>query len=279
MMTRRKFLQIAAVTAASTAGATAVAHAGPAQVRTTFHRLAWPIATPLRVAHITDLHVGWGTPKRLLDQSVAKCRQAKPDLVVLTGDYLNRSLTHLDQLVGLFKLLPRPCVATLGNHDHWSGAAAIAKAMGGCGVTLLQNAHMHVRVGRARLPIVGVDDGFTKRDDVSRAFRGLSHPETALVLSHFPKTADKIAAAGGRLVLAGHTHGGQIRVPIVTKAIARLSNNPYLAGWYRIGASSAPSARLYVNAGIGASAIRLRVGQKAHPELAVIDLLPRGRHK
>lgn len=266
-MTRRSLLKIAAAAAASGALASKVAHSAPGRVRMTHHRVPWAGRRQLRVVQLTDLHVGWGTPQHLLEQSVQLCCRARPDLVVLTGDYLNRSLTYLPQLERWLRRLPRPCVATLGNHDHWSGADAVSGALHAQGIPVLRNENVRLALGSVRLPIVGIDDGFTNHDDVDRAFAGLECPETALVLTHFPTTARRIATCGGRLVLAGHTHGGQIEVPIVTQAVARLAGSHYLAGWYRLGCT-----RLYVSAGIGSSTIRWRLGARAMPEVAVFDL-------
>ena len=90
-----------------------------------------------------------------------------------------------------------------------------------------------------------------------------------LALTHLPDTGDDIAARGGRLILAGHTHGGQIRVPIITRAALRISGSRYVAGWYRT-----RGGRLYVSAGVGSSVVRWRVGRQAQPEVTLLDLIP-----
>lgn len=274
MMTRRRFLKIATITTASGVAAAGVVNAGPRRVRMTRHQVAWPRSFRLRVAHLTDLHAGRATSDRLLEQSVQICLAARPDLVALTGDFVNHSLGRLPGLSRLIARLPRPCVATLGNHDHWSGADAVQAALERQGVVVLRNERARVRAGTRRVTVVGVDDGYTRHDDVDRAFDGLRRPGAALVLSHFPNTADEIAARGGRVVLSGHTHGGQVQIPHVTRAIARLAGNRYLTGWYAVG-----QARLFVNAGIGSSVVRLRVGARAQPEVAIIDLVPERRSK
>ncbi|MBW2736914.1 MAG: metallophosphoesterase, partial [Deltaproteobacteria bacterium] len=233
------------------------------------HRIAWPISKPIKVAHLTDLHVGWGTPTHALRRASSLCRAAKPDLTVMTGDYLNMSLRHLATLRYLVRRLPRPCVATLGNHDHWSDAKAITRALEAEGVIVLSNAHLELKLKGADLPVVGVDDGYTKHADVERAFAGLGAPERALVLTHLPETLNEIACHQAPLVLAGHTHGGQVHLPKITAAIARAAGHDYLAGWYR-----KDKTRLYVNAGIGSSGLRLRVGKAAQPEVAIFDLVP-----
>jgi predicted MPP superfamily phosphohydrolase len=252
------------------AGVGGIAGAARRRLRLTRHRVTpgRPRGRTARVVHLTDLHVGRATPLPLLRQAVRRARGLRPDLVVLTGDYLNHSLVFLPLLRRLLAGLPRPCVATLGNHDHWSGADPITRALEQQGISVLRNESTAVRCRSGRvLEVVGVDDGRTRHDEVARSMRGVRRPERALVLTHYPRTADTIERYGGRLVLAGHTHGGQIHVPLVTRALSRLGGHRYIAGWYRVGA-----ARLYVNAGIGASVIGLRVGRRAAPELALIEV-------
>ncbi len=266
MIPRRTFLKLTAASVAA-AGVGVAAQIAPQRVRLTRHRISGH-GLQLRIAHLTDLHVGWATPQHILDEAVALCRRARPDLVVLTGDYLNRSLKHLPALSRLVARLPRPCVATLGNHDYWSGAAEIQAALEAREVMVLRNTHKRLRLGRQELSIVGVDDGYTDHADVETSFAGLENPKRALVLTHDPNTAGAIAERGGRLILAGHTHGGQIQIHRVTDAIARVAGNGYLAGWY-----SVADAKLYVNSGLGSSAVRLRVGERARPEVALFDFV------
>ncbi len=217
----------------------------------------------MRVVHLTDLHVGVTTPHRTLAGALAAVDVAQPDLVVLTGDYLNHSLEHLPRLRSFVRRLPGTVIATLGNHDHWSGPEAIAEGLRAEGVTVLENASVLFR----GLPIVGVDDGHTGHDDPERAFAAVDDPARALVLQHAPATTPRVAEHGGRLVLSGHTHGGTIRVPRVTDAICDGLGQPYVAGWYRVGESE-----LYVNAGLGHSPFR--AGEEAQPEVAIFDLVP-----
>ena len=247
--------------------ALAVTIPAPDDVRVTTHKISWPHAGKARVVQLTDLHVGKGTPRVVLERAIEETVKAGPDLVVLTGDYINRTLKYLPDFIAIIERLPRPCVVVFGNHDHWSGTAELTKQLEKAGAIVLQNENVTLKLKSMRLVVVGVDDGATKHDDAKAAFIGVEDPKQALVLTHHPKTADKIAKIGGRLILSGHLHGGQFDIPKVTDAIAKLSGKPYLAGFYSVGGSL-----LYVNAGLGSAVVRARAGPRAMPEVAVFDL-------
>lgn len=189
--------------------------------------------------------------------------ELEPDVVVLTGDYVNVSTFYARRITEFVRLLPKPCLATLGNHDHFTDPERITFSLEAGGAKVLRNES--TRLGD--LLIVGVDDGHSRNADIAKAFGGVD-AERALVLSHFPNTADEIAGTRAPLVLSGHTHGGQIDVPWVTRKIAKAAGNPYLRGFYRIGERT----DLYVNAGIGHSFPGLRSGEGTRPEIAVFDL-------
>lgn len=267
-MSRRRFLRAAAVALAGVA-APKLVEAAP-RLRVSRHRIPWPgLSSPVRVAHLTDVHVGWTTPGGILDAAVEVVRRLRPDLVALTGDYVNHSLKHVDRLSAFVASLPAPVLATLGNHDHWSGPEGVTRALVAGGARVLSNESLEYTKGGVTLPIVGLDDGRTGNDDVPRAFRSAPVRHGALVLTHYPNTADAIAERGGRLVIAGHTHGGQVDVPGVTRLVSRIAGQRYLAGWYTVGGSA-----LYVSAGIGASLDGLRGGRAAVPEVAFYELVP-----
>ena len=237
----------------------ASAHRGGLAITT--HTIPWP--TRARVVQLTDLHMGPTTPKAVLQRVADIVQGLDPELVVLTGDYVNQSLFHLDRVTDFVRALPAPCVAVLGNHDHWTSAVRVTEALEAGGAEVLRNAST-VRGG---ITVVGVDDGCTHHDDIARAFEGVD-PRSALVLTHDPKTAEAIAERGAPLVLSGHTHAGQIEVPLVTRRIARAVGMPYLRGFFTIGETA-----LYVNAGLGHSLEGLR-GGPTRPEIAVFELDP-----
>jgi predicted MPP superfamily phosphohydrolase len=266
---RRTFIRTAFIAAAGIA-APRVAGAFSSRLRVTRHMIPWDVARPIRIVHLTDVHVGLTTPKQVLDDSVRIAHKLRPSMVAMTGDYVNVSLKHAADLAELVSRLPKPVMATLGNHDHYSGAAGVTDALERGGAVVLTNRSTVLRGEGFELPIVGLDDGRTEHADVDRAFRSLERGAKPLVLTHFPNTADAIMKRGAGLAIAGHTHGGQIAIPGVTRLVTRAIGYRYIAGWYDVG-----DGQLYVSAGIGVSLEGLRGGGAAMPEIAVYDLMPR----
>jgi predicted MPP superfamily phosphohydrolase len=262
----------AAVAAGSAALAVRQVRAGRrAGLAITQHRIPWDCARPIRVAQLTDIHVGLTTPRRALARVAEVVRSLRCDVVVLTGDYVNASVFHVDRVTELVRGLPSPCIAVLGNHDHWTNAERVTRALEAGGARVLRNEATTLRGDGWSLLVVGVDDGRSEHDDVERAFARVDGPRRALVLTHDPRTAPAIAEYGAPLVLSGHTHAGQIHVPRIVPMVAKLAGHPYLHGFHRIDRTD-----LYVSAGIGHSLHGLR-STKTAPEIAVFDLDPNVR--
>lgn len=214
----------------------------------------------VRVAHLTDLHAGWSTPASHLRCAVTLANVARPDLVVLTGDYVGYSLHALPTLVDVLSALEAPTVAVLGNHDHWVDAERVSEALQAAGAQVLRNASVTV----AGITVVGLDDHGTGHADADAATRGLDGP--ALGLSHHPMAAPTLWERGVPLVLSGHTHAGQVRGPWTPLLWRHL-------GWRDVeGLCGEPGAQVYVNAGIGSASLPWRAGKPAWHEVAILDL-------
>jgi predicted MPP superfamily phosphohydrolase len=271
---RRGFLKgVALVGAAGALGAfpfdAEAGHADPSAERVTFDVPGLdPAHHGLRVAQLSDLHVGPGTPDDVVRKALAQANAFEPDLVVLTGDYLSHSRRELDAMRALLGGLAAPTVAVLGNHDVWVDPKGATAVLRGHGYEVLENAWTSVRLRGAPFTIVGVGDHRTRRDDVRRAVRGLTGGPTPLVLAHGPKTARKLARLDRpSLCLSGHTHGGQINIPIFTPLLlATIVQEPYLRGRYALDGG----VQLYVNRGIGMSGIRVRVNAPSEVTLATL---------
>jgi predicted MPP superfamily phosphohydrolase len=226
-----------------------------------------PAHDGLRVAQLSDLHVGARTDPALIRAAVEAANAARPDLVVLTGDYVCHDRREVAGVRSLLGGLAAPTVAVLGNHDVWTDPDGIAAALRGHGYEVLENGWTSITLRGAPLTLVGVGDHHTRRDDVARATAGLPSRTAPLVLAHGPRTADRLRALGRPvLCLSGHTHGGQIDVPILTPLVlSRLVGEPYVKGRYQL----AP-VQLYVNRGVGMSGIRVRINSPPEVTLATL---------
>jgi len=222
----------------------------------TSHRIH-PSLEGLRIVHISDVHVRTGIKPRHLHRAVELANALRPDLVMLTGDYVCFSPRPAPRLTEALRHLDAPAFATLGNHDHWSGATEIRHALERAGVDVLVNEHRAVKVGDAQVHIVGIDDSITGNHDPDRAFDGVPEDATRVVLAHDPNFADSLVPYRPALVLSGHTHGGQVYFRRLTPYVSQRMGVKYLAGFFEV-----DGAVLYVNRGLGAS-VPVRVGAPA----------------
>ena len=223
-----------------------------------------PAHDGLTIAHLSDLHVASRRAPRALHHAVRLANAAKPDLVALTGDYVCFSAKRLDALRRALEPLSGPVVAVLGNHDHWTDPDAVQRALETLGITVLRNAHQTLMLRGEPFHVVGLDDNVTRNADVARAFESVPAHGTRLALSHDPNAADSLTDLDAALVLAGHTHGGQVRLPGITALLAKRAGLRYLAGLYDV-----KGMPLYVSRGLGQS-VPLRIG--ARPELGLLRL-------
>ncbi len=228
------------------------------------------LGAPLRVAHLTDQHVGRVTPVRVQQEAIAAVNATQPDLVALTGDFVCHGLAYLDQLTSLVAALEAPAVAVLGNHDHMAGASAVRDALIRGGAMVLGNAWTTVWLRGEPLQVVGVDDAHTGHADVRAATTGLDPRRATLGLSHIAETADELWAHGVPLVLSGHTHGGQITFGKTSlMSVGGLTGSRYVHGLY---GDRQGDGAVYVSAGIGAAVLPLRLGARGQREVSVFEL-------
>lgn len=257
--------------AAAAGGAPVLAEAAEERVhpeRVTFHLPGLdPAHDGLRIAQISDVHVGPATSPDAVRQAVEQANDFDPDLVFLTGDYLSSAPGEVEGVRTLLAGLAAPTVAVLGNHDVTVNPAGTAEALRASGYEVLENAWTRIRVRGVPLPVVGVGDHLTGRADVAAAVRGLPRGAAPVVLAHGPRTADRLRGLDRPLLcLSGHTHGGQINLPIVTPLLLASMREPYARGLFRLG-----PVQLYVNRGIGMSGIiRLRINAPAEVTLATL---------
>ncbi|NVJ09007.1 metallophosphoesterase [Myxococcus sp. AM001] len=221
----------------------------------------------LRVAQLSDVHVGQATSALRIRRAVEAVNAEKPDLVFLTGDYVTHSPKPLPRVRELLAGLEGLVYVVMGNHDHWVNAPYLRESFERMGYTVLQNEHRQVQVKGAPVTVLGIDDGLTGRDDVEATFRGAPVSGTRLVLAHTPPTADKLPAHAGLVQFSGHTHGGQFVVRGLTEAIFRRAGQPYIRGHYHVNGN-----QLYVNRGLGFGFGGPYLRRGSEPEVAFFTL-------
>jgi predicted MPP superfamily phosphohydrolase len=220
------------------------------------------------------MHFGRVTPRAVQEAAVRAVNEAKPDVVVITGDFVCHSQAYLDQMREVLATLAAPTFGVLGNHDYWSGAEEVRLGLSKADVELLRNQHTTIELRGQRLQIVGLDDAYTGHADRARALKGLRKDLPTLGLSHIAEEADALWAAGVSLVLAGHTHGGQITLASLHElALGKLIGHKYVHGLYGSRSSHDDQrGAVYVSAGIGAAMIPLRIGERGRREVAIFEL-------
>jgi len=228
----------------------------------------------LRIAHLTDLHVGRVTPMNVQETAIALTNATQPDLVVVTGDFVCHSQLYLDQLSWIISLIDAPVLGVLGNHDYWAGADEVRWALRRGGAEVLSNQSTVLTIRGQRLQVLGLDDAYTGHASRHDALRGLQHDLPTLGLSHIAEEADALWQAGVPLVLSGHTHAGQVTLARLHEiAIGRLAGNKYVHGLYGARKNGGTHAgAVYVGAGIGASVMPLRIGERGRREVALFEL-------
>ncbi len=231
------------------------------------------LTRPIRVAHITDQHVGLVTPHKVQLAAVEIVNREAPDIVVLTGDFVCHSHAYLSELTGLLRGFDAPVFGVLGNHDYWAGIKGVKRALKKAGVELLSNAHTTITIDGERLQVVGLDDAYTGHADRDKALKGLNPRIATLGLSHIAEEADALWERGVPLVLSGHTHAGQLTVAKLNEwTIGRLAKHRYVHGLYGSRDGSETPGAVYVGAGIGAAVMPLRLGDRGLREVTLFEL-------
>ena len=228
----------------------------------------------LVIAQVSDLHVGPHTSKRFLSRVVATIRDAKPDVIAVTGDLVDdraedvamyaATVGQLDAPLGVFMIA--------GNHDVYAGWEAVEQRLRSevPARLLLNEAHI-IRRGDATLVLAGTGDPAGGRrgqsraaPDVDRTLAGAPNGATVIALAHNPALWPALVARGVSLTLSGHTHWGQFAVPRLGWSLA----SPFLK--HAMGAYRERDSLLYINPGTGYWGIPFRLG--ALPEVTVVTL-------
>jgi predicted MPP superfamily phosphohydrolase len=231
--------------------------------------LTLPFGCSLRVAQLTDIHAGVFMTRDRMRRYVDQIIALEPELFVLTGDYISNSTVFFPGFVEeMARVRARyGTFATMGNHEHWYGEIGyFRRIFEQSGIHLLQNEHRVIGTPEGAFAVAGIDDLHWGRPDLGAAVQGLDPAVPTLLLSHRPEIFPQAAGRKIPLTLAGHYHGGQVKLslPGGDFSLAHL-RTPYPEGLYRIG-----SSHLYVSRGIGTTFTPVRLN--APPEVNLFRL-------
>jgi predicted MPP superfamily phosphohydrolase len=224
-----------------------------------------PAFDRLRILFVSDIHAGAFVSPKTLAATFERLLATEPDVILVGGDLVT---TALEEFVGsreAFARLRAPMgvFAVLGNHDHYTrDPGRLRDMIENVGIRVLHNRSVALRRGDASLSLAGVDDLVAGRPNLEAALAGTHAP--VLLLAHNPDLAFDAARSGVALMLSGHTHGGQIRVPGLP-VLVRQSRYHLDEGRYRVG-----SMELLVSRGLGASGLPVRFA--CPPEAVLIHL-------
>jgi hypothetical protein len=222
-----------------------------------------------RIVHISDLHIDEYMSSARLARFMRLVNEQNPHTIAITGDFVNhKAEPFVVKIVTALRLLkPQDiAVAVLGNHDHETNPAAIRWALDQADVLDLSNTVHTLRCGGAELHLAGVDSVWSAVDRLDLVLAELPSRGAAVLITHEPDFAD-IGAATGRfdLQLSGHSHGGQVRLPIFGPPRLTRLGEKYYTGRYDVGGMI-----LYANQGLGMLPPRVRF--MCRPEITLITL-------
>lgn len=246
------------------------------ETRTEVRPRGWPKELDgLKIALVSDIHAG--SPyvgKSRIKLLVDRVNAAKPDMVVLLGDYVIQTVVGgrfmpPEKLAVLLKELKAPLgvYAVLGNHDWWLDGPRVRDAFSREGIKVLENEAVRLTRGGRAFRVLGLADYIERDPSTDSALKDIPAAEPVLALIHEPDYFPAIPERIG-LTLAGHTHGGQVRLPLIGSPIV-----PSRYGQrYARGLIQEGEKQLYVTTGVGTSIIPVRFG--VPPEYAILTLRP-----
>lgn len=227
----------------------------------------------LKIAILTDLHIGSPhTGLEKLREVVQRTNGENPDLVVVLGDLVINNVVggafvEPELIVAELKNLRAPLgvVAVLGNHDWWNDGQRIGDALRDAGLTVLENQARRVERGGKSFWVVGIADLWTRKPDIAGGLGQVEGDDPVLLITHNPDIFPGVPARVS-LTLAGHTHGGQVNLPLVGRPVVPSKYEQR----YAMGHVVEDGRHLFVSGGVGTSIIPVRF--RVPPEIVVLTL-------
>jgi len=222
----------------------------------------------LKIAQVSDLHVNQFIGRSHIEKLTEKISEEKPDIIVITGDFVSNSVKYIPVAGSGLKQLTAPygVYGCLGNHDYYTGAKEVRKQMESIGMNILLNSSEEIEIKGEKLSIAGLDDLWVGKPDFDAALAATINSDMVILLSHNPDTFPTAANRNVNLTLSGHTHGGQVGVKLLGNHYSFVHLvTPYVMGEFNIG-----NSKLYVNRGIGTVGPPIRLNST--PEITIFTL-------
>ncbi len=276
--TRRQFLYSLAAAGTVTLAADSVLLEPncPRIVRQDFWLLRWPERlNGFTIALLSDFHYDPYFSEHPLHASIPLVNVLRPDLIVLTGDFVSvpefgdeaKGASAAEPCASLLRQMTAPhgLWSVLGNHDCNTDPARVTRALLAEGIRVLANESVAIERDGARFWLAGVNDVLSGTADLSKTLHSIPAGEAVVLLAHEPDYADYASKFPIDLQLSGHSHGGQVRIPLLPPLYLPAMARKYVKGLYQVGLLP-----LYTNAGLGT--IRVPVRFNCPPEITLVTL-------
>ncbi|PYT00629.1 MAG: metallophosphoesterase [Acidobacteria bacterium] len=218
-----------------------------------------------KIIHLSDFHHSPFTNLDHIERAVKVANRLKPDMFILTGDYVSHEKKYIAPVAKVLGTLKSEfgTFACLGNHDHWTSPDLVVKKFREAGINMLVNEGSRFEARGSSFWICGVDDHMVGKADLTSALKGSFPDEMKLLLAHNPIILRQAARYGVDLTLSGHTHGGQVKVRDPEKRL--LPRRKLTSGLHR-----RKESQIYITRGIGTVVLPIRY--QCPPEISLLEL-------
>jgi predicted MPP superfamily phosphohydrolase len=247
-------------TVATACGAVAAGIACQARYASPYRPLLESISVPidptaprrslLRIGFVTDTHIGPAISATDVERAIRPLLDQAPDVFLLGGDFVCESPRFVPEAASVLgecaSAAPSGAYAVLGNHDYSNDAGRLINAFEQRGIRVLRNEAVQLAFGSDPVWISGIDDAMLGRPDLDAAFRNVPDFCPVISLWHEPDWAERAGEHGAFLQLSGHSHGGQIRLPVLGNIAAPYGGRRFVSGMTEL-----DSVRVYTSRGVG----------------------------
>lgn len=230
--------------------------------------------TPLKIVHITDIHADVFTRTEKMDRYIQIVNDANPDLVIFTGDLITEGIGHVQEGAEALEKIESTygVYAVIGDHDYWAGQDHITNALEELGIKVLRNEEIEINHHGTPINIAGVTEIYSynlERNELQNLISKVPNAGLKIVASH--QASDRLIefsnGSGTDILLTGHTHGGQLRIPVFFYPFTAVrSETPYVNGHWRI-----DNMLLNVNSGLGFTLSPVRYNAPAQVSIIEVE--------